>query len=119
MPPVDWPSIGRYVYMAKFREKKEMDEYFAFLESIDFRRLGTEAASHKFGTHGYGEFERGWVLTSVFKKKTYKTQLFCGSFYRNSLQVPNRAWMPMNPWVPNYYIKAYVPNYPTFVGSIF
>ena len=25
----------------------------------------------------------------------------------------------MNPWVPNYYIKAYVPNYPTFVGSIF
>ena len=31
MPPIDWPSMGRYVYMAKFREKAEMDEYFAFV----------------------------------------------------------------------------------------
>ncbi|MDO4803479.1 MAG: ATP-grasp domain-containing protein [Lachnospiraceae bacterium] len=31
MPPIDWPSMGRYVYMAKFREKSEMDEYFAFV----------------------------------------------------------------------------------------
>ena len=31
MPPVDWPSMGRYVYMAKFKEKAEMDEYFAFV----------------------------------------------------------------------------------------
>lgn len=31
MPPIDWPSMGRYVYMAKFREKKEMEEYFSFV----------------------------------------------------------------------------------------
>ena len=31
MPPIDWPSMGRYVYMAKFRDKAEMDEYFAFV----------------------------------------------------------------------------------------
>ena len=31
MPPVDWPSMGRYVYMARFREKSEMDEYFSFV----------------------------------------------------------------------------------------
>ena len=31
MPPIDWPSMGRYVYMAKFREKEEMDRYFAFV----------------------------------------------------------------------------------------
>ncbi|MBQ6468582.1 MAG: carbamoylphosphate synthase large subunit [Lachnospiraceae bacterium] len=31
MPPIDWPSMGRYVYMAKFRKKEEMDEYFDFV----------------------------------------------------------------------------------------
>lgn len=31
MPFIDWPSMGRYVYMAKFKEKKEMDEYFSFI----------------------------------------------------------------------------------------
>ena len=31
MPPIDWPSMGRYVYMARFREKAEMDKYFAFV----------------------------------------------------------------------------------------
>ena len=31
MHPIDWPSMGRYVYMAKFREKEEMDRYFAFV----------------------------------------------------------------------------------------
>ena len=31
MPPIDWPSMGRYVYMARFKEKKEMDKYFAFV----------------------------------------------------------------------------------------
>lgn len=31
MPQIDWPSMGRYVYMAKFREKEEMDRYFAFV----------------------------------------------------------------------------------------
>ena len=31
MPPIDWPSMGRYVYMAKFKEKAEMEEYFRFV----------------------------------------------------------------------------------------
>ena len=31
MPPIDWPSMGRYVYMAKFAERAEMDEYFSFV----------------------------------------------------------------------------------------
>ena len=31
MPPIDWPSMGRYVYMAKFKEKEEMEQYFAFV----------------------------------------------------------------------------------------
>ena len=31
MPPIDWPSMGRYVYLAKFKTKAEMDEYFAFV----------------------------------------------------------------------------------------
>ena len=31
MPPVDWPSMGRYVYMARFKEKEEMEEYFRFV----------------------------------------------------------------------------------------
>ena len=33
MPPVDWPSMGRYVYMAKFTEQEEMDEYFRYVLS--------------------------------------------------------------------------------------
>ena len=33
MPPIDWPSMGRYVYMARFREKSEMDSYFDFVLS--------------------------------------------------------------------------------------
>ncbi len=31
MPPIDWPSMGRYVYMARFKEKADMDRYFAFV----------------------------------------------------------------------------------------
>ena len=31
MPPVDWPSMGRYVYMARFTQREEMDEYFRFV----------------------------------------------------------------------------------------
>lgn len=31
MPPIDWPSMGRYVYMAKFTEKEDMDAYFSFV----------------------------------------------------------------------------------------
>ena len=31
MPPIDWPSMGRYVYMAKFKSKEEMEEYFRFV----------------------------------------------------------------------------------------
>jgi len=31
MPPIDWPSMGRYVYMARFKTKDEMDEYFNFV----------------------------------------------------------------------------------------
>ena len=31
MPPIDWPSMGRYVYMAKFTEKEEMNAYFSFV----------------------------------------------------------------------------------------
>ena len=31
MPPIDWPSMGRYVYMAKFKEMEEMEEYFRFV----------------------------------------------------------------------------------------
>lgn len=31
MPPVDWPSMGRYVYLARFREKAEMEAFFAFV----------------------------------------------------------------------------------------
>ena len=33
MPRIDWPSMGRYVYMARFREKTEMDSYFDFVLS--------------------------------------------------------------------------------------
>ena len=31
MPPIDWPSMGRYVYMARFKAKDEMDRYFRFV----------------------------------------------------------------------------------------
>ncbi|MDO5132655.1 MAG: carbamoylphosphate synthase large subunit [Eubacteriales bacterium] len=31
MPPIDWPSMGRYVYLARFKEKEEMDRYFTFV----------------------------------------------------------------------------------------
>ncbi len=31
MPPIDWPSMGRYVYLARFREKAEMEAYFTFV----------------------------------------------------------------------------------------
>ena len=31
MPPIDWPSMGRYVYMARFKEKEEMDQFFSFV----------------------------------------------------------------------------------------
>ncbi len=31
MPPIDWPSMGRYVYIARFRQKEEMDRYFRFV----------------------------------------------------------------------------------------
>lgn len=31
MPPIDWPSMGRYVYIARFKEKEEMDRYFSYV----------------------------------------------------------------------------------------
>ena len=31
MPPIDWPSMGRYVYIARFRKKEEMESYFEFV----------------------------------------------------------------------------------------
>ena len=31
MPPIDWPSMGRYVYVARFKEKEEMDQFFSFV----------------------------------------------------------------------------------------
>ena len=31
MPPIDWPSMGRYVYLARFKKKEEMDEFFSFV----------------------------------------------------------------------------------------
>ena len=31
MPPIDWPSMGRYVYMARLAEKEEMDGFFRFV----------------------------------------------------------------------------------------
>ena len=30
MPPIDWPSMGRYVYLARFIEKEEMDSFFSY-----------------------------------------------------------------------------------------
>ena len=31
MPPIDWPSMGRFVYMARFRDAAQMEEYFRFV----------------------------------------------------------------------------------------
>ena len=31
MPPIDWPSMGRYVYIARFKEKEEMENFFSFV----------------------------------------------------------------------------------------
>ena len=31
MPPIDWPSMGRYVYIARFREKEDMERFFRFV----------------------------------------------------------------------------------------
>ena len=31
MPPIDWPSMGRYVYLARFKQKQEMESYFDFV----------------------------------------------------------------------------------------
>ena len=31
MPEIDWPQMGRYLYMAKFRAEEEMREYFSFV----------------------------------------------------------------------------------------
>lgn len=31
MPPIDWPAMGRYVYMARFKEKEEMERFFDFV----------------------------------------------------------------------------------------
>ena len=31
MPPIDWPSMGRYVYIARFRDKAQMEEYFSYV----------------------------------------------------------------------------------------
>lgn len=31
MPPIDWPSMGRYVYMARFKKKTDMKGFFSFV----------------------------------------------------------------------------------------
>ena len=31
MPPIDWPQMGRYLYMARFRTEEEMREFFSFV----------------------------------------------------------------------------------------
>lgn len=31
MPPVDWPSMGRYVFIARLKTKEEMEQYFAYV----------------------------------------------------------------------------------------
>ena len=31
MPPIDWPQMGRYVYMARFMTYEEVQEYFEFV----------------------------------------------------------------------------------------
>ena len=31
MPPIDWPSMGRYVYLARFKTQTEMEQFFTFV----------------------------------------------------------------------------------------
>ena len=31
MPPVDWPSMGRYGFIARLKTKEEMEQYFAYV----------------------------------------------------------------------------------------
>lgn len=31
MPPIDWPQMGRYLYMARFAAEEEMHEFFSFV----------------------------------------------------------------------------------------
>ena len=31
MPPVDWPSMGRYVYIARLKTKEEMEQFFTYV----------------------------------------------------------------------------------------
>ena len=31
IPPIDWPQMGRYVYMARFKTYEEVQEYFEFV----------------------------------------------------------------------------------------
>ena len=31
MPPIDWPSMGRYVYMARFTDEGQMDQFFRYV----------------------------------------------------------------------------------------
>ena len=31
MPPIDWPSMGRYVYIARFKERPDMEGFFEFV----------------------------------------------------------------------------------------
>ena len=31
MPELDWPAMGRYLYMARFREESDMREFIAFV----------------------------------------------------------------------------------------
>ena len=31
MPPIDWPQMGRYVYMARFKTYEEVQKYFEFV----------------------------------------------------------------------------------------
>ena len=35
MPEIDWPAMGRYVYMARFREEAEMRDFIAFVLEKD------------------------------------------------------------------------------------
>ena len=30
MPPIDWPQMGRYLYMARFRTLAEAEDFFRF-----------------------------------------------------------------------------------------
>ena len=31
MPPIDWPSMGRWVYLARFKKKEDMEAFFRFV----------------------------------------------------------------------------------------